>query len=254
MAKSRSPNYPQMDLGSALEAVQTVYKAEDRNKMSKEILAGHLGYSSLSGRALSKIGALRAYGIIEGSGDELRVSEDAIIALEAPKDNPDRAAALQSMATKPDVFNDIAANFDGAVSKENLRYWLTRRGFTSEAASKAADTYLATIEIVSEFGSGSDYGQTRKENNAIQSDQISEKSAATGFSAERDSSSQSSVRRAIFPLDEGDVELIFPANMSQEGYEELDEYLKVFLKKEKKRKERQDRTDSENKNNGEETD
>src|SRR5271167_3655164 len=84
MAKGRSPNYPLMDLGAALEAVRPAFKAENRNKMSRPVLGRHLGYNSLNGRALGKIGAIRAYGLIDGSGDELRVSDDAITALVNP--------------------------------------------------------------------------------------------------------------------------------------------------------------------------
>ncbi len=43
-------------------------------------------------------------------------------------------------------------------------------------------------------------------------------------------------RKAVFPLDEGDVALIFPEGMSAEGLAELGAYLDIFLKKEAKKK------------------
>lgn len=42
-------------------------------------------------------------------------------------------------------------------------------------------------------------------------------------------------RKAIFPLDEGDVTLIFPEGISSEGLEDLGAYLEIFLKKEIKK-------------------
>lgn len=42
-------------------------------------------------------------------------------------------------------------------------------------------------------------------------------------------------RRAVFPLDEGDVSLVFPEGLSAEGLEELGQYLSIFLKKEAKK-------------------
>src|SRR5690348_12092801 len=98
MATVRSPNYPNIPLSPALEAVRPVYLSDGRNKMSKLVLAKHLGYTSISGRSLGKIGAIRAYGLIEGSGDELRLSEDAITALMAPQGSSDRTAALARLA------------------------------------------------------------------------------------------------------------------------------------------------------------
>ncbi len=41
-------------------------------------------------------------------------------------------------------------------------------------------------------------------------------------------------RKAVFPLSEGDVTFLFPEKMTQDGIEELEAYLKVFLKKEKR--------------------
>lgn len=40
-------------------------------------------------------------------------------------------------------------------------------------------------------------------------------------------------RKAVFPLDEGDVTLTFPEGMSKEGLTDLSDYLDIFLKKEK---------------------
>jgi len=42
-------------------------------------------------------------------------------------------------------------------------------------------------------------------------------------------------RRAVFPLDEGDVALVFPEGLSSEGLKELGQYLDIFLKKEVKK-------------------
>jgi len=46
-------------------------------------------------------------------------------------------------------------------------------------------------------------------------------------------------RKAVFPLDEGDVTLIFPENITADGLGLLADYLDIFLKREKKKKEGQ---------------
>jgi hypothetical protein len=43
-------------------------------------------------------------------------------------------------------------------------------------------------------------------------------------------------RKAVFPVEDGDVTLIFPENISADGLEELGQYLDIFLKKEQKRR------------------
>jgi hypothetical protein len=44
------------------------------------------------------------------------------------------------------------------------------------------------------------------------------------------------LRKAVFPVEEGDVTLIFPENISADGLEELGQYLNIFLKKEQKKR------------------
>lgn len=150
MAKVRSPNYPSMPLDTAIEAVRPVYDAEHRNKMSRAVLARHMGYTSLNGRALTKIGAVRAYGLLDGSGDELRVSDDAVDALMAPGGSATRSEALLRIALRPALFQELRKQFpDRLPSLENVKFALIKRHFTEDAAEKAATAFLSTMSLVS---------------------------------------------------------------------------------------------------------
>ncbi|MFG1189245.1 hypothetical protein [Xanthobacter flavus] len=149
MAKVRSPNYPSLSLGPALEAIRPAFQNENRNKMSRVVLAKHLGYTSLNGRALGKIGAVRAYGLIEGSGDELRITDDAVKALMAPQGSGERSEALSRLALHPNLFQELRKDFPETMpSLDNLTYSLIKRQFTPDAAEKAAKSYLATMNLV----------------------------------------------------------------------------------------------------------
>jgi hypothetical protein len=148
MARVRSPNYPSIPLGAALEAVRPAFKKENRNKMSRRVLAGHMGYTSLNGRSLGRIGAVRSYGLVEGSGDELKISDDAVHALVAPVESIERQDALNRMARRPSLFRELREEFpDDLPSEENLHYSLVKRGFTETAAGKAAKSFLASMRL-----------------------------------------------------------------------------------------------------------
>lgn len=153
MAKVRSPNYPTMDLAAALAFARKAYNKDLRNRMSRQALAKHLGHDNLTGPALTKIAALRAYGLIEGAGDELRITEEAVTAMMAPENSQERAGAMARLAFRPPLFQDIRKEFEGKVSEENLRYWLAKRAFTVDAATKAARAYLACVDLAGETGS-----------------------------------------------------------------------------------------------------
>jgi|SRR5215470_4610713 len=150
MAKVRSPNYPTTDLGTALELIRPAFKAENRNKMSRAVLANHMGDKTLHGRALTKLGAVRAYGLIEGSGDELRLSDDAVFVLASPDQiNVHYREALERLAFKPQLFRDIKEQFPSTLpSEHNLSFWLVQQHFTQEAAGKAAKSFLSTMRLV----------------------------------------------------------------------------------------------------------
>jgi hypothetical protein len=147
MAKLRSPNYPNRNLEAALGLVQKIYDEDERNKISRVVMARHMGHDSLSGPALGKLGALRAYGLIEGAGDELRVTEDAIAAIMAPLGSDARRESVRRLALNPVLFQDIRKQFTGKVSIESLTYWLIQNGFIQTAAPIAARTYFETMEF-----------------------------------------------------------------------------------------------------------
>src|SRR5262249_2224963 len=61
-----------------------------------------------------------------------------------------RGAALERLATRPPLFKDLREAYPNTLpSRENIEHWLAKRGFTGKGAGKAAETYLATMRLVS---------------------------------------------------------------------------------------------------------
>lgn len=243
MAAPRSPNYPQMDLGTALEAVRPAYKAEGRNKMSRLTLASHLGYTSLNGRALAKMGAVRAYGLVEGREDDIRIAQDAIIALEAPEGSPERGEALARCATKPPIFKEISSEYEGLPSEGNLRFSLIKKGYAPDAAGKAAQNYLTTMRLVAD--SGGEYSSTTAREGGDSEMQATEfdmnapprmpPAPAPAAASGRPSVAPPGTRQFVINLPEGgDAVLSYPSGLSAEGYQDLEDYLNLFFKKAKR--------------------
>lgn len=149
-SRSRSPNYPSLSLGEAIEAVRPVYAKERRAKFPRLALAAHLGYSSMNGRALAKIGALRAYGLIDGREDALTVSQTALALLEAPAGSRDRTVAYQNAFLAPPLFRRIKEEHgDQTPSPETLRWWLQQEGYAGDAADRALRVFLESADLVS---------------------------------------------------------------------------------------------------------
>ena len=238
MAKNRSPNYPAVDLEAALELVRPVFKAENRNKFSRLVLAQNLGYSSLNGRALGKIGAVRAYGLIEGSGEDLRLSDDAITALVAPEASQERKEALERCAVKPSLFQELRQQFEGLPSENNLKFWLVKRHFTTDAAAKAAETYLATFRFVGgsspSYNPNPEFGEERALV-PVASEPQPHSPALAATLRRLAAATPRGMLQETFNLKEGPVTLSFPASLSMESYDDLSDQLELILRRAKRR-------------------
>ena len=75
MARTRSPNYPYIGLPAAIERVRKIYDKEHRNRMSRDVVAKHLGFGSLNGVSLSVISALGKFGLLESVDNDSQVSQ-----------------------------------------------------------------------------------------------------------------------------------------------------------------------------------
>lgn len=148
MSKVRSPNFPVIDLSAAIDAVGKIYAKESRGKFPQMSAATHLGYTSINGRSLGMFAALRAYGLLEGRGDDLIVTSDAIALIEAPAESPDRVAALSRAFAGPPMFSRIQEQYPEPPSEPTLRWWLIQQGFTADGAEKAAQIFLESRKLV----------------------------------------------------------------------------------------------------------
>lgn len=223
---AKSPNYPAVDLGTALVGIQKALEKENRNKMSRSVLAKHLGYNSLNGRALGKVGAVRAYGLVEGSGDELKISDDAVDAIKAPVNSDERRGALERLATRPALFKELREAFpDSLPSEDNIQYWLAKKGFTGKGAGKAAKSYLTTMRLVAE--NPADYKRSDiedDEDDAVQTQPTTPSRAATKpFSMELSPNGAAPVR-VVMNGDRLDIQ----ASVDLAGLKKLQEMLTKY--------------------------
>lgn len=157
--KSRSPRAPQISLQEALVKIRMVYDQEHTHRANREVIAKDMGYSGLSGASAAAIASLRQFGLLEGTGESMRVSEDATIILELPPGEPERALALHRVAFAPPLFAELNGEFGSKLpSDENLRLYLVKRGFNKEAANNFIRSYRETLSLVKDETQGYDDG------------------------------------------------------------------------------------------------
>lgn len=147
---ARSPSYPQIPLEQALELVRKVYKGAHTASVDTDAILIEMGYSGRSGRSLSAIGALKQFGLLEGRDDSIRVTSEALEALE-PMNAEEYANAVVKAALTPGLFAELKAEFGDQVPSESVIRSIAIRkfGFTDTGAEKLAKSYLVTMDFVS---------------------------------------------------------------------------------------------------------
>ena len=156
MARTRSPGYPTIGLREAVEKVTLVFEKDYQNRIPRELVAQHMGYRSLNGKSLGILSAVSKFGLIEGRGNENRVSDLALEIIAHSSGTPERARAIAEAASRPELFGELDARFqDGKVSDAAIRSYLVTRKFIPQAADIVVRSYRETKEFVhSEAGGG----------------------------------------------------------------------------------------------------
>lgn len=150
MSTERSPRYPNMSLGEAISRAKAIYEREHMSMMTPAVVAEAMGYKGVNGASLKSISALKRYGLLEGRGDDVRLTKDAQVLIIDSPDSPDYQQAIRRAATAPEVFADIAKQFGATGSERNIAVFLEKQGFKPDAAATVARNYKESLALVSQ--------------------------------------------------------------------------------------------------------
>ena len=143
--RTRSPNYPSLSLPDALEKVRLIYQSQHTHGAPREVVVKSMGYAGINGASATAISALSKYGLLEGRGDDIRVSDRAMRFLN-PLNDQERSDAIREAAREPSLFQELTEKFPGPLPNEEvLRNYLVRNGFSPTAASGVILTYRETL-------------------------------------------------------------------------------------------------------------
>jgi hypothetical protein len=146
VAGRRSPSYPAVGLPAALDMARKIYEKEKRAAVPPHVAAEHLGYAGLSGPSRRALTTLKLYGLFVEESGKLRVTDQGVRILEAPKDHSDREKLLRDAAQRPAIFREIMAKYGDSIPTDRaLRYALiTEWGFLDSAADGVIKAFRET--------------------------------------------------------------------------------------------------------------
>lgn len=154
--KTRSPNYPGMNLQEAIAKVAAIYKKEYNHPVAREVVAKHIGYGGINGASATAISTLVKYGLLEPtSREQVRVTSRAMTIIELKSGNPDRIGAIREAAFEPPLYTELHDQFGNRLpSDDNFRMYLIKRGFNPKAVGEVIRAYRDTMAFVDEEGAG----------------------------------------------------------------------------------------------------
>jgi len=143
----RSPNYPALTLSDAVEAVKILWEKEKKTAVDVQTIATAWGYSSVSGRVRTKLGALRKYGLVDDTPNGTKVSDLAVRIIYADQNSEDQLAALREAALRPSLFRELYESHSEASENAIKSYLVVKKGFSDAGAKEAARSFHATVEV-----------------------------------------------------------------------------------------------------------
>ena len=151
-ARSRSPAYPLIPLGEAVDEVRKLWAAQRNKEARVDSALSALGYSSKNGTALRVIAALQQYGLLEGTGSgdnrKLRITEGAQDIINLPPEDVRHQTALRTAALAPTIYQLLWDRYERLLPDNSaIKPFLIRdRGFNDGIVDAVIKNYRETFE------------------------------------------------------------------------------------------------------------
>lgn len=248
MSGKRSPGYPNFSLREAVKRAEKIFSADRRNPVERENAAKHMGYNGLNGAADKALATMVHYGLLERVGKgEVRISQLAVDILH-PDSPAQRKEALHASAYRPLLFATLRERFPDGASAETLKSYLVRENFLDRAISPAISAYGDTCAYTKQEGAFDSGGPDESEGEESSPDEFEDAPMDTATDTLKKPPPlpplpptpaafevATGMRKFVINLPNGgDAILAYPGNLTAEGYQDLEDYLTLFLKKAKR--------------------
>jgi Plant specific mitochondrial import receptor subunit TOM20 len=253
----RSPPYPAMGLGKAIERAKQLYAKALHHPVGVNVLADSWGYAAKSSGLWATAAAMIQFGFLtdEGTGDKrkFQLTDGAIrIIRDADPNSPKRKEAIQRAALAPKIHKELWDRFGNTTELSDvvLKNYLTldrseagEAAYSDQAADMVIEVYKQTIlfaglreaiitDVLEDKAGDQDLARPLPPSENPPMTLNVQPLAKPGFTPPPP---KPGMMQEVFNLDEGPVTLSVPANMSAQSYEDLEDYLKLFLRKAKRR-------------------
>jgi hypothetical protein len=244
----RSPPYPFVPLGKAVDRAKQVHEKALHHAVGMSVLAEAWGYGLKSSGLVQTAAALIQFGLLadEGASDKrkFQLTKEAIrIVQDADPSSEKRKELLKRAALMPKIHQEIWARFTTASMSESVvkNYLMFDRAdanespFSAEAASAVLGEYKSSISFANIDSEGIPAGLMASQTENSETNQVEPPSEAEHIEPTHLTRTRSApkvgMKEDVFSLKEGDVVLQWPGQISAESYQDLEDWAAIILRK-----------------------
>ena len=153
VVKPRSPNYPSVDLETAVDLLRKLYEKVRKGEIEPINAAGAWGYNSASGPVKRQLAALRQYGLLEGKtrgkyAENPKISRRGLTLVLRNQASREFQDELRKAALAPPLFNETYNTLSDATDEELREHLIVEKGFTDNGAQLYIEVYRSTLQLV----------------------------------------------------------------------------------------------------------
>ncbi len=152
VTKSKSPNYPGVDLGTAIDLTTHLYRGGvGKGEFIPMDAAKAWNYNSPSGPVRVRIAALRQYGLIEGKrgprAENPKLTRRALTLVMRTPGSREYQDELREAALTPSLFSDLYTSHPNAADGVLQEILIVDKNFTDDGAQRFIAAYRTTLRL-----------------------------------------------------------------------------------------------------------
>ncbi len=239
VATPKSPNYPGIDLGTAIELAILLYDSVGKGEFTPMDAAKAWNHKSPSGPVRSRIGTLRQYGLIEGkrgrNAENPKLARRALTFVLREKDSREYQDAVREAALTPPLFRELHNSHPNAADGVVQEFLIVDKNFTADGAQRFITAYKKTLKLAKfdKFDLQSDLDHVESPNSFEKKGLVSRDHEQGTVNPVSPSTPEGSIAIPV-PLDAARMATItVPIDMQDSDWMRIDRILKAYKPPEK---------------------
>jgi hypothetical protein len=151
--RHRSPGYPVIALGDAIEKTKLVFQQDKRAFTTPDAIISHLGFKK-GGSARRVVSALRQYGLLDEESGRYRVSELGFKLIHLSETSEERLRLVREAALNPPIIYRVIEHFQGELPSDTTlkEHLILTEKFNPDSVDLFIGVLRETLTLVKQLG------------------------------------------------------------------------------------------------------